>query len=143
MPVCTSQDTQEWNALPTRRSCEVATSSRGRNCARTELKVTHLSRCLHRVSSEFPLEHTRFRPAPHDHGTRSSNQPVHTQLGRRKKTEAEKGKQGSRVTSVQPLPDSEHNWTRTTEQTRPYPRSRRAPSQVGTCMPELENRKPA
>ena len=84
--------------------------------------------CLPRVSSEYLLEpHTSFRPARHDHGTRSSDLPVHTQLGRRKETRAEKGKQGSRITSVQTLPDSEH--------TRADPK----PSGALTPEPETES----
>ena len=60
---------------------------------------------------------------------------VHTQLGRKKETRTEKGEQNSRVTSVRPIPDSEHNCARATEQAGPYPRSRRAPTQVGPTSP--------
>ena len=84
--------------------------------------------CLPRVSSEYPLEAAHkflscttrpwnpiFRPAClHGAGTEKR----------------QKGKQSSRDTSVWRLPDSEHNWARATEQTRPNPRSRRAPNQV-------------
>ena len=143
MPVCTSPDTLEWNALATQRSYKVASPARARNCARTELKVTHLSahvspsffRVLCGAAHKFPSFTTHCR------GTWSSDLPVHTVLGRRKETRAEKGEQGRKVTSLRPFPNCEHNGARTTVQTRPKPRSRR-PNPSGAHKPEPENRMP-